>query len=99
MTAHNPMPSFAACSHLTERRVELSVRLVTRPRPGTRTKVVVLVIIIVAVLVAWGMGREPVTAVSLVLGAGLAGAQVARALIPGRVPARPEAESGPPALG
>lgn len=60
--------------------MELCVRLVTRPRPGLRTKVVVLVIIIVAVLTVWGTGQEPVMAVSLVLGAGLAGARVARAL-------------------
>jgi hypothetical protein len=63
--------------------VELSVRLVTRPRPGIRTRVLILVIIIVAVLVVWGTGYEPVTAVSLVLGAGLAGARVARALLSG----------------
>jgi hypothetical protein len=63
-----------------------------------RTKVVVLVIIIVAVLVAWGMGQEPVAAVSLVLGAGLAGAQVARALMAGGTPAQPESEPGPPVV-
>jgi hypothetical protein len=63
--------------------VELSVRLVTRPWPGIRTKVLVLVIIIVTVLVVWATGQEPVMAISLVLGAGLAGARVARALMAG----------------
>ena len=63
-----------------------------------RTKVVVLVIIIVAVLVAWDMGQEPVTAISLILGAGLAGAQVARALITGGTSASAESESGPSVL-
>jgi hypothetical protein len=64
-----------------------------------RTKVVVLVIIIVAVLaVVWGAGQEPVTAISLTMGAGLAGARVARALITGDASAPPESESGPPVL-
>jgi hypothetical protein len=43
----------------------------------------------------WDSGQEPVTAVSLVLGAGLAGTQVARALVAGSTPTRPENESGP----
>lgn len=75
--------------------MELSVRLVTRPRPGMRTKVVVLVIIIVAVLVAVAAGQEPASAISLVLGAGLAGAQVARSLITGGASTPPESEAGP----
>jgi hypothetical protein len=78
--------------------VELSVRLVTRPRPGIRTKVLVLVIIIVTVLMVWSTGQEPVTAISLVLGAGLAGAQVARALIAGGSSAPPGRESRPASL-
>ena len=53
-----------------------------------RTKVVVLVIIIVTVLLIWESGQGPVTAVSLVLGAGLAGTQVARALVAGSTPSR-----------
>ena len=73
--------------------MELCVRLVTRSRPGMRTKVVILVIVIVAVLLAWSLGHEPVTAISLVLGAGLAGAQVARALMAGGATARPEGET------
>ena len=63
-----------------------------------RTKVVVLVIIIVTVLLIWESGQGPVTAVSLVLGAGLAGTQVARALVAGSTPTRPESESGPSAV-
>lgn len=61
-----------------------------------RTKVVVLVVVIIAVLVASSMGQEPVTAISLVLGAGLAGGQVARTLTAGGAPAQTEGE--PPAL-
>jgi hypothetical protein len=78
--------------------VELSVRLVTRPRPGTRARVLVLVIVAV-LMVVWGSGYEPVTAISLILGAGFAGTQVARALIAGgaAVPS-PDSEAGPPSL-
>jgi hypothetical protein len=74
--------------------VELSVRLVTRPRPGLRTRVLVLIIVIVAVLVACAAGCGPVTAISLVLGAGLAGAQVARVLLTPGSPATPLRGSG-----
>ena len=61
-----------------------------------RTRVVVLVIIIVAVLAACTLGLEPLVAVPLVLAAGLAGAQVARALVTGRAAARPRSEPGLP---
>jgi hypothetical protein len=61
--------------------MELSVRLVTQPLPGIWTRVLVVVIVVVAVLVLWRLGDGPLTAVQLVLGAGLAGAQVARALL------------------
>jgi hypothetical protein len=73
---------------------------VTRPRPGIRTKILVLVIIIVTILVVWGTGQDPVTAISLALGAGLAGARVARALIAsnGNAPTPPDSKSGPPSL-
>ena len=84
---------------LVEPKVELSIRVVTRPRPGLRTRILVLVIVIVAVLVAWGTGSEPVTAISLVLGAGLAGARVARALITGgESAALPGSGANPPDL-
>jgi hypothetical protein len=50
-------------------------------------------------MVVWGSGYEPVTAISLILGAGFAGTQVARALIAGgaAVPS-PDSEAGPPSL-
>jgi hypothetical protein len=69
--------------------MELSIRYTTRPLPGTRVRIVVLVIIIVAVMVAWGASGDPGTAVAAVLGAGLAGARVARALLGGARPALP----------
>jgi hypothetical protein len=76
--------------------VELSVRLVTRPRPGIRARALVIVIVIVVV---WDSGYVPVTAISLILGAGLAGTRIARALIAGgaAVPS-PDSEAGPPSL-
>jgi hypothetical protein len=80
---YNPVSPFTAGTKLAERRVELSIKVVTRPRPGLRTRVIVLVIVIIAVFVVRGTGSEPATAISLVLGAGLAGAPVARALIAG----------------
>ena len=58
----------------------------------------VLVIIIVAVLVAWSMGLDPAAAIALILGAGLAGARVARTLTAGGAAAQPESGSGPSAL-
>jgi hypothetical protein len=57
-----------------------------------RTKVVVLVVVIIAVvLTAWSLG--PVPAVSLILGAGMAGAQVARVLVTGGASTRPGNQS------
>jgi hypothetical protein len=63
--------------------VELSIRVVTWPEHSLRSRGIVLIIVIIAVFVAWETGCEPVTAISLVLGAGLVGAHVARALIAG----------------
>lgn len=54
--------------------MELTVRLVTMPWPGTRTKILILVIIIVAMLLARGAGEEPVIVISLISGSGLAAA-------------------------
>lgn len=80
--------------------MELSVRLVTMPRPEIRTRVLILVIVVVAVLAVWRTGQEPVTAISLILGSGLAGARVARALLAGGAPVlRPGNGHGSPALG
>jgi hypothetical protein len=78
--ATEPIAVVRGVPEALERRVEVSVRLVTRPVPGIRPEVVILVIIvIVAVLAAWSVGHEPVTAISLI--AGLAGVQVAPALL------------------
>jgi hypothetical protein len=66
--------------------MQLTVRLVTRSRPGTWTRVIVLVIIIVAVLLSLGIGYGPATAITVIVGAGLSGAQVARALCAGNSP-------------
>ena len=71
--------------------MELSVKFVTRSRPGMWARTVVLVIVIVAVVVVWRAGYGPGTAIPLILGAGLAGAQVARALFARALPAACEA--------
>jgi hypothetical protein len=68
--------------------MELSVRVVTRPLPGTMTRVLVIVVIVVTVLVILRAGYGPVTAIQLAFGAGLAGAQVARALLADAAPAQ-----------
>jgi hypothetical protein len=60
--------------------MELSIRIITWPRPIIRARVVVLIIVIVAILAFWLAGYAPGTAVSLVLGAGLGAAQIARVL-------------------
>ncbi len=62
--------------------MELSLRLVTRPVPGITPKVILIIIIIVTILAAWSAGQEPVTVISLIAGAGLAGAQAAP--VPGK---------------
>jgi hypothetical protein len=67
---------------LTERRMELSIKLVTQPLPGIWARVLVLVVFIVAVLVIWRIGYGP-AAIPLIFSVGLAGAQVARALLHG----------------
>lgn len=61
--------------------MELSVRVVTRPLPGICAKVLIIVIVIVTALVLWPAGYGPATVIPLLLGAGLAGAQVARSLL------------------
>jgi hypothetical protein len=71
--------------------MELSIRFVTRPLPGTVIKTVVVVIVIVAVVVVWRAGCGLDTAIPLILGAGLAGARVARALFAPALPAACEA--------
>jgi hypothetical protein len=53
--------------------MELSIKLVTRSSQGSRTTVLVLVLVIIAVLVPERAGCGPATAVTLALGAGLAG--------------------------
>lgn len=58
--------------------MEMCVKLAARSSPGSRTRVLV---VIIAVLVLGGIGCGPVTAV--ILRAGLAGAQVARAMLVG----------------
>jgi hypothetical protein len=63
--------------------VQLCVNLVTRPQPGLRTRVVVLVIILLTVIVIRVTGSGLPDALTLILGAGLAGAKVARSLVPG----------------
>lgn len=65
--------------------MELSVRLVTMPRPGIRTKVLIFVIIIVTLLLTWGTGQELVSVISLILGSGIADAPAARTLLTGEV--------------
>ena len=60
--------------------MNICVDLVTRPRPGTGTKVVVLVIVMITVLVLCQAGYPLPDAITMVLGAGLAGSAVARSL-------------------
>jgi hypothetical protein len=75
--------------------MELSVRLVTRPRPETGTRVLILIIVIIAVLAFQRTGYAPGTAIPLALSAGLAAAQVARALLDDKTPASlPAGDSG-----
>ena len=82
---------------LAERRMELNIKLVTRPLPGIWARVLVLVVFIVIVLVIWRIGYGP-TAIPLVLSAGLVGAQVARALL--QDPRRPPLQAaGSPSVG
>ena len=90
------MPSFAACTKLAERIVELSIRLATRSGPGLRTRALILVIL-VAVLAAQGAGYRPATAILLVLAAGLAGSRAAREFIAGGISAPPGSKGRPPA--
>jgi hypothetical protein len=66
--------------------VELSIRVGTRPQPGTWPRVIILVIVIVTVLVAVRLGYSLPGVITLVLGAGAAAAQVARALLSSRRP-------------
>ena len=59
----------------------LCIRVGTRPQPGTWPRVVVLIIIIVTVFVSVRLGYSLPDVITLILGAGLAGAQVTRALL------------------
>jgi hypothetical protein len=94
-----PLPPSAACSKLTERRVELSIRVVTRPVPGIRPRVVIYVIIIViaAALVDWA-GQELATVISLIAGTGLVGGQLAPVLVERGPAGQPTGETDLPSL-
>jgi hypothetical protein len=69
-----------------EHVVDLSIRLGTYPQPGTWPRVVILVIVVITVLAAVRLGYGLSGVVTLVLGAGLAAAQIARALLSSRRP-------------
>jgi len=62
--------------------MEMTVKLVTRPYPypELRVRVVVLVIVLVTVVIVWRWGCSLPDAITVGLGAGLAGAKIAQAL-------------------
>lgn len=67
--------------------MELCIKLVTRPLPGTWARIVIFITVVIVVLAAWHTSHEPATVIPVILGTGLAGAQVARALLAGATPA------------
>ncbi len=70
--------------------MELSVRRVTPPSPGVKTKVLVPVATVTPLLTIGGFGHRLSAAVTMILGAGLAGAQAT-----GMLPARAAPPSQP----
>ncbi|MGH3219411.1 MAG: hypothetical protein ACRDPY_11995 [Streptosporangiaceae bacterium] len=62
--------------------MEVFVNLRTRQQPGMRTRITVLIIVITMVTVLWQAGYPLPEALSVVLGSGLAGAGVTRAMLP-----------------
>lgn len=61
--------------------MDLSIRVGTRPQPGTWPRVIILVIVIITVLVADRLGYTLPGVITLLLGTSGTAAQVARALL------------------